>query len=721
MSTTPATEPTTTSPVPGGALPDTASADRTPTAHPSWTDLLAEAERLNRAQLMPHYLCASLLALAGIIHSMSAQAEATGAAALLAGSACAVGGTIGFLLMRRRHEWMQAWALWAALVSAATALWMVIAVIGGVTWGTLAAALAIDTAAGARWWAHHRHGLRPQTPAAVPSGSQAEKVVPISEAELARFARLWAENIGNTGGSNGVLPGSMLIPTGMFEHGVEYTIQLVPGKQDLDMVLGSLGKIASGLRWPKQQLLVEHYPTSNADSALDPSKLRLRVVLRSPIKKDVFFRGPKYDNGNITLGPYADGVGQAVWRLYGRDSMWGGMVIGGTGSGKSRLLELIGLVALWTGLTYVIHVDGQDGISCPTLWKHAHEHYASHEVDTVLARLDAFKTHRQRNPRTPAPADVDTADYDEDEEEKGGFTPSPDYPGILVIVDEAHVVITKDNVEQWAALAREARKVGIAIIMGDQDGSLETFLKSVLRGSLRAGNAVGLKTDERAQGQIVSNGRFNLTDLPAIPGYGYTLGVEARQAPYRGEFLPSAKNKREMAEAGAPLPDDVLTVGQWYRQARDHRVENLDPATLAAGDAAAAAVVSAASMRDAITRGKTVTRGKTAGALDLKLVRLQMPVVGAPAPRTVAPAPAPVAPAGETALVCEELTESARRVLDAVREGNTMPSQIAEAVELTRQQVQTLLRGLIDAELLSKTGAGPSVRYEITEQGMAVA
>ncbi|MGI5507456.1 hypothetical protein [Lentzea sp. CA-135723] len=717
MPTTPVTEPTTTSPVPGGALPDNASADRTPIAHPSWTDLLVEAERLNRAQLMPHYLCATLLALAEIIHSMSAQAEATGAAALLAGSACAVGGTIGFLLMRRRHEWMQAWALWAGLVSAATALWMVVAVLGGVTWGTLTAALAVDTAAGARWWARHRHGRRPQTPAA-PGVDQDEEASPIGEAELARFARLWAENIGST---NGVVPGSVLVPVGAFEHGVEYTVQLVPGKQDLDMVLGALSKIASGLRWTKQQLVVEALPSVDASSNMDSSKLRLRVVLRSPIKQDVYFRGPRYDNGNITLGPYADGVGEAIWRLYGRDSMWGGMVIGGTGSGKSRLLELIGLVALWTGLTYVIHVDGQDGISCPTLWKHAHERYRSDEVDTVLARLDAFKTHRQRNSRTPAPADVGTADYDEDEEEeKGGFTPSPDYPGILVIVDEAHVVITRDNADQWAALAREARKTGIAIIMGDQDGSLETFLKSVLRGSLRAGNAVGLKTDERAQGQIVSNGRFNLTDLPAIPGYGYTLGAEARQAPYRNEFLPSAKNKREMAEAGAPLPDDVLTVGQWYRQARDHRVETLDAATLAAGDAAAA--LSAASMRDAITSGKTVTRGKTAGRMDLKLIRLQMPVVDVPMPRTAAtPAPTAVAPAGETALVCDGLTESARRVLDAVREGNTMPNQIAEVVELTRQQVQTLLRGLIDADLLSKTGNGPAVRYELTEQGMALA
>lgn len=716
MSTPLVTEQHATSPVPGGALPDHASADRTPTAHPSWIDLLAEAERLNRAQLMPHYITATLLALAEIIHTMSVQADASAAAALLAGSAAAAGGTIGFLWLRRRHEWLQAWALWAGLVSAATALWMVIAVLGGVTWGTFAAALAIDTAAGARWWARHRHGLRPQT-SATASGGDDEDVVPIGEAELARFARLWGENVGCT--PNGVLAGSVLVPTGAFEHGVEYTVQLVPGKQDLDMVLGALGKIASGLRWPKQQLLVEHYPSTDTSPSADPSKLRLRVVLRSPIKRDVYFRGPKYSNGNITLGPYADGVGFATWRLYGRDSMWGGMVIGGTGSGKSRLLEIIGLVALWTGLTYVIHVDGQDGISCPSLWRHAHERYASHEVDAVLDRLEAFKTHRQRNPRVPTPASTDTVGHDEDddEEERGGFTPAPDYPGILVIVDEAHVVITRENVDQWAVLAREARKVGIAIIMGDQDGSLETFLKSVLRGSLRAGNAVGLKTDERAQGQIVSNGKFNLCDLPSIAGYGYTLGVEARQAPYRNEFAPSAKNKREAAEAGTPLPDDVLTVGQWYRQAREHRVESLDPGTLAAGDAAAAAAVSATSGRTAPARGKAAA---PAGGFDLKLVRLPLPSVGTPA-TAPALAPAPGPEAGSTTFVCDELTESARRVLDAVRDGHAMPGQIAEVVELSRQQVGTLLRGLIDAELISKTGAGPSVRYEITEQGYVVA
>jgi hypothetical protein len=468
------------------------------------------------------------------------------------------------------------------------------------------------------------------------------------------------------------------------------------------MVLSSLSKIATGLGHPASQLIAEEFEGSD-----DPALVRFRVVLSSPVKQDVFFREPQFEDGSIVLGPYADGIGHALWRLYTEDSMWGGMVIGGTGSGKSRLLEVIGLVALFTGLTYVIHVDGQDGASCPQLWQHAHERYGSDEVDYVLKRLAAMQHHRQRNRPAGDP----------------GFTPSPDYPGILVIVDEAHVVITKENVMKWAALAREARKVGLAIVMGDQDGSLETFIKSVLRGSLRAGNAVGLKTDERAQGQIMSNGKFNLHDLPSIPGFGHTLGEASRHAPFKGQFLPSRKNAKNRAAEGKPLPKGLLLVEDWYERSRHARVRQLDRGTALAGDHSRRGTAARQDSGPDAGQPAPADQPAKAGLPTVpRPTRMGLPTVPRIRAAAASTPPAPTAAPAQTSVAVATkpaLSESQQKVLQAVRDGFAQPGAISGKVGLTRQQVGTLLNALLEEGLVTKSGAGPAVRYELTARGEA--
>ncbi|KAA2248681.1 hypothetical protein F0L68_39720 [Solihabitans fulvus] len=639
--------------------------------------LLKDVEQRNRKQLLPHYITAGLVGLAEAIHALSTQAQAAGVAALLTGLACTATGTAGYRMLRRREKLLQSWALWSTLLATATSVWMVVAVLTGVTWGSLALALAADYAFGARWWARHRHPA-PVAPTVPAHGEPAAAPVEVDESQIAIYPRRWADYVG---GKGCLLDGSHLTGGTPFEHGIEYALRLHRGKHDLDMVLSNLSKIATGLGHPASQLIAEEFTGSD-----DPALARLRVVLASPVKQDVFFREPQFADGSIVLGPYADGVGSALWRLYTEDSMWGGMVIGGTGSGKSRLLEVIGLVAMFTGLTYVIHVDGQDGASCPQLWKHAHEHYGSDEVGDVLTRLTAMQHHRQRNRPAGDP----------------GFTPSPDYPGILVIVDEAHVVITKETVMRWAALAREARKVGLAIVMGDQDGSLETFIKSVLRGSLRAGNAVGLKTDERAQGQIMSNGKFNLHDLPAIPGFGHTLGEASRHAPFKGKFLPSRKNAKNREAEGKPLPKDLLLVEDWYERARHARVSRLDTGTALAGDHARRPAAAGHDGGQQDAEPHHAAQPAQAG-----LPKVPQPTrMGLPSVRRVA----------KTSVATEApaLSGSQQKVLRAVRAGFAQPGAISGKVGLTRQQVGTLLSSLLEEGLVTKSGAGPAVRYELT-------
>jgi hypothetical protein len=676
-------------------------------------NLLSEIERRNRKQLLPHYITGVLVGLGAAIHTLAAEAHTTAMAALVTLAVTGLSGAVAHRLLRKRQVLLQSWAHWSALLGSAIALWMVIAVVVGVNWATFAAALGLDYAFGARWWAYHRHPVPSGPMGLLEPAEPAIEAQVIDESQLSLYPRRWRDNIGCPGGP---LAGSQLIDGKVFEHGFEYVLKLARAKQDLDMVRSMMTKVATGLGHPAARLVVEDH-----EDFEDPALLRFRVVTVSPVAGDVYFRGPRFVNGSIVLGPYVDGIGEALWRLYSEDSMWGGMVIGGTGSGKSRLIEVIALVALFTEMTYVIHVDGQDGASCPALWRKAAERYRSDEVDYLLARLKAMQIHRQRN--RP--------------EDDGGFTPSREYPGILVVVDEAHVVITRQNVDDWANLARQARKVGIAIIMGDQDGSLETFLKAVLRGSLRAGNAAGLRTEERSHGQIVTNGKFNLHDLPKIPGFGHTLGDGARHAPYRGEWLPSRKNATRRAEAGDPFPDELLLVEDWYDAAP---LISLDPATLAAGDAVPRPRQSGENGGQARKAPALPGLGSVppvAGSASAPALPTVCPV-GAGVPRAWTAPPLPTVPGVPTAGVAASgntrialpttpavrrpagvdangLTEAQERVLNAVRAGISQPSAIAQRLGVSRQYVAGILSALLAAGLVTKTGAGPSVCYRAAE------
>lgn len=675
-----------------GALPEDASIDRTARAAEDTCPvagnraqrrgqerverkLWAEVERRNRAQLMPHYVTAGLIGLAQLVHSLAEQAQAAGVAAVVTGLACAATGAAGAVWARRRQHVVAEWTMWSGLLAAATSLWMVTAVTAGVTWGSLALALAGDYAFGARWWAHRRH------PAAVAPDPETAPVAPVEvdESLLALYPRRWADYIG---GANCVLAGSQLVSGEPFEHGVEYVLRLHPGRQDLDMVRSTMSKIATGLGHPETKLTVDPYGDN-------PALARFRVVTASPVRDAVYFQGPRFDDGTVVLGPYIDGLGEAVWRLYTENSIWGGVIVGGTGSGKSRLIDVIALTALHTGMTYLVHVDGQDGMSCPQLWEHAQERYGADDADDALRRLIAMQQYRQRNRRGGG----------------HGFNPSPEFPGILVIVDEAHVVITKDNADKWAKLAREARKVGIAVIMADQDGSLETFKKSVLRGSLRAGNAVGLRTDERSQGQIMGHGKFNLHDLPAIPGYGHTLGDAARHAPFKNRWAPTRDDAAKQHAKGTPFPDELALVEDWYEQAPKIA---LDAGTAHAGDRARRSGLTPATT----TEPDADQFGSGQGGAVPRPTRMVLPSV--PRPRGTDGAAAPTGAAPDAQPQTPELSDSEQRVLAAIQAGISQPGAIAEHIGLTRQRVGALLGALIGKELVTKTGSGPAVRYEAT-------
>ncbi|MGH3627212.1 MAG: hypothetical protein ACRDRL_07215 [Sciscionella sp.] len=594
----------------------------------------------NRRCLLPHLIALTVLLCGVLTHVSSTAVGLSGVAAATSGLALATVGAAVIVALRKAKRLPSGWMAWSVLLATCASAWLAVAVAAGLSWPLLAALLVLDYLFGMRWWARHRHPLPEGKPTHAASTGVGDE---------GRIPAAWRETVG---AKDGMLAGSRLVNAESAAHGTVYTLQLKPGKQALSDVLAAIGRIASGLRTPVEQLLAEAHPSR------DPSQVRFQVITASPVDKPVFFTEPRITNGCVVLGPYADGVTEALWRLYTHKSMWGGMVIGGTGSGKSRLLELIALVATHTRHTYVIHVDGQDGQSCPLLWQHAAERAGQDDAEAMLSRLEAMQRYRQ---------------HAAGEAGKAGFRPTPEYPGILVIVDEAHAVISQNNAVRWAKIAREARKVGIAVVMGDQDGSLETFKKDVLRSSLMAGNCVGLRTDSRSQGQILGDGKFNLRDLPKIPGFGYTIATDdtGRTAPYRGQWLPDAEDAEELASRGEALPEGLRLIEDWYPSAPKAA---LDTGTLEAGD------------RVDRTRGR---RAEPVAASELP------------------PAPSPAA---VPTVALPAMSESQAKVLAALGEGADRPTAIAEQVGLTRQQVTTLLGQLVDADQAVRSGYG---RYAV--------
>ncbi|SFW11730.1 hypothetical protein [Amycolatopsis australiensis] len=706
-------------------LPDQVAGDHTATADPAEKPgnraarrartkaqrlALAEIERRNRAQLLPHYLTAGLIGFAFVIRE--AAQNAAGIAALLTGLGVLGTSALGYWIARHRRQLLDGWQLWTGLLGMAAAAWMTLAVAIGVNWGSLALAMIGDFSLGARWWRHHQHDLR----AASEPEPAAETVEPveIDDATIAKFPKLWADFVGKTGYC---LPGSALIAGERFDHGVEYVLRLAPGKQSLADVHAVLGKIATALGIPAVRLLAEPYTETNdeGEEIEQPGLVKFTVILAQPIKGAAFFTDPALlPGGFVPIGPYVDGRGTATYRLFNASRMLNGLVVGSPGTGKSRLLEIIGLCAMWTGVIKVIHIDGQNGESCPLLWDNT-EHYGRDEADLALARLQEIQRYRETN----KPAHL-----------RGKFRPTRDYPGVLVIMDESHLNITKENKEGWKSLFREANKIGIGCLCADQDPSVQTWHDTALRSFLKSGNGIGLRVEDATCSRIAASGpdAFDLNTLPRKPGVGYVMKPdhpEARQAVYQGLWAPDQDDAYPLDETTGErsrdrtIPDNVVLIEEWFARARGRAAEldaGSEAAKLsvtqprpAAGDAGAGGAASAL-----MTRPRAF--GSAGGV---------RPVPGsrAPLPPTIGMPPAPPAPAQPTAepVAAEAVNESLRLVLGAIASGLDQPGRIADTIGCTARHAGTLLGKLREMGLIDREGNGKAVRYFLTEEGRRAA
>lgn len=615
-------------------------------------DAYATAFRLRR-QLMPHAVTGAVLggglAAEAVCAYGSAQPAAVAAVLAMTGFPAAVGIWAKVRKTRRR------WARRVLVGGLGAAAWLSIAPFG-VGPENAAVLIGFEVALAARWWQTVRIGY-PGAPIA-----ETEDVVEEAPTTASQIVADWNTYVGAQGKT---LAKSTLTSPETTKHGYAFDLNLDRGTHTLTTAIGALEKIAGGLDRDIAELIVEPHPVYKS-----PSRCRFQVVTDSPIKGNVVFDGPRRDGGFLHIGPYADGSGEAPWRLYTEDSMWGGVIIGKTGSGKSRVAENLAISALSGGDTVVWYLDPQYGASSPALARMADWCVSLEGADAMLEAALAIG---------------DARGQENSAEGWQGFTPSQERPGLLIIVEESHRPFGSNQAAaRWANVARELRKVGVAIIALDQYIGLETFGGcEPLRGGVMAGNALCMKVNSNNGQQLMAGLTVNPLHLPDIPGYAYTVGTGdtgIRTAPFRNRLI--VKGQAEAWFVAQPKPAlDLLS----------------QTATLMAGTAYRDRHATSESGRsrsrewvDAL-RGGNLPVGSTTAAFDApSSVGEWGTIIEFPPPVTLDDLRRPA-----EATAPDGLTDSQRTVLDAVAAGATRPTEVEQATGLKHRRVAELLKELV--------------------------
>ena len=508
-------------------------------------DLKSTAFR-NRKQLAPWGLPAGIGA-TGTLGALAAEhadhitplaaAPATGAVAL-AGS---------WLALRHIRDYVPAKFLsrFQAGVAAGCA-WCATLPLTGVENAGMWLTLGLGTVGlSARWWQHIRPGHPEQDSEnehEQESSEQesSEETIPDSDAEL---LEVWDRHVAN---KNGPLPGAvMTVPHRTLTNGRAYQVQLARGQQSLEEARNALTKIAGGLGTTATKLAFE--PLLVDGDAVDDSLVELRIIDRSPVAGGMTYPGPQivrdeHGGVHIELGPYSDGEDTAKFTVFEEDSMRSGLVVGTTGSGKSRLLELIAIGLRELGVE-IWFLDPQEGQSSPALAQYADwylpglgdDERPTGHIDDLLAAMKGGMRYRSKKLGA---------------QKQRGFTHSQQMPGVMVIIDEAKDVFNAETPSGatygtiFGEYAKKFRKNGFGMLAVGHVIRLETVGgDKTLRSSLMGYNTIALKTSEASEKNMLPPGMPDPASLPQVPGYGFIASsASSRVASYRsydpGEVEP---------------------------------------------------------------------------------------------------------------------------------------------------------------------------------------
>ncbi|MFC5186993.1 ATP-binding protein [Actinomadura harenae] len=651
------------------------------------TDLTATIT-LTWRQWMPHALAATVagtgLALQAITASGAASPTETATVAAAVTIPAAVRAS---QLMRRRHP---RWARRTLIAGLGIAAWLTTAP-WGVGHDQLAVLAGLEMALAARWWQIHRIPHPPNSDDSDIAPDADEPVTELTDDDLSPFARqislLWEEQVAV---KTGPAPNSELLLPTPTRHGYEWKLKLAPGQQTYPEILNQVARIASGVDVGVTDVMIEKHREHRS-----PSWCRLQILENSPIEGNVDFTGPRRLDtldgepgyGILQLGPYADGEGEAPWRLYTPGSMWSGVVIGDSGIGKSRVTENIVISAVSRGDTEYWYIDPNRGGSSPALADHADWFATADDADDVLEAVLCI---------------IDARAEENAVMRLTGFTPSPDRPGLLVVIDECHRIFTQDKAPEWARVAREGRKVGVSLLPASQYAGIITFGNNEpLRQSVMAGNSIAMRVTSKSGKGLMAGLEVDPLTLPELPGYGYTMRSEklgGRTAPFRNRNTTPGGDAEAPARwlAMQPRPGlDTLTVTATLAAGTAYRDRHAVDESGRSASARRVEQLRAGHLPDDFLNG--ASPNDTSGHQAMPSVMAQ--VITFPTFTPVAAAPKAAEPAVGQPTPARQpvgLSDSQQAVWAAVAAGFDQPKEIGERVGLSPRQTQALLRQLLE-------------------------
>jgi hypothetical protein len=244
------------------------------------------------------------------------------------------------------------------------------------------------------------------------------------------------------------------------------------------------------------------------------------------------YQQPGYDHdaGTIALGPGVEPGRTAAWRLYRPGAMLSGVITRGLGMGASRLLDLIGHSAMCSGNTVVWYADLQAGVSSPGLARAA---------DRSALSINAIRA------MFAAAARIAEARAEQQRRNGENFTPRPDRPGVLILVEElwalacdqqirADLERVVDKYHSYEAFARS----GVAFAATAHDLSLSSFGKSSAVRNIMTHNVVAFHQRAQSARDLVPS---LLDRIPQIPGYGCHLYPDGNDTTvFRAAYLGDA-------------------------------------------------------------------------------------------------------------------------------------------------------------------------------------
>ena len=605
---------------------------------------------LLRKQTAPWIAAASVLvvgAICWLVRWLYSPLTAVSLAVLVAAAGCWAAWMVG----RRTKKWRTR-VHWAAGVGSS---WLIWTAGTGPSWrAALVLVLGTVLVAG-RWWQANRIP-HPKSPSPVPV-PKTDTSIPV----------LWAENVGAAGRA---LPKSYLSDRDTTKPNCEtYTVTLSAGQQTITGALSQLELISGGLLTQVDHVVLEPHPNRS------PINMLLTIVNVSPIDKTLTYAGARLSGEHrnvIDVGPYGDGDGWAPWRMWapGEEPMTGswlsGFIVGGTGIGKSRLMELLATGYMASGNAVVWFADPQGGASSPALKEHADWYVDAEGTARMLHVLEQIAEARE---------------MENSVEGWTRFDPSPERPGIVVFLDECQVTFGKYG-KRWANLARKTQKVGISFVGLTQYASLESLGgQEPLRASLLA-NAIVMKANSKENKNLITGLTVDPETLPKIPGFGYVIGTTepgafTRTAPFRAEYLADPAHWFDQYVMPSLDPLSANAAGDNYQMRRETQAELHESNRL----------------RVAAMRG---------GTWQPELPEVDLDDEGpaeADEPRAFdvrqfpSAVPPPEKPARE-------------RVLVAVAQGTTRTREIGIAVGLEKTQLHDVLKELLEAGELERPTAG---------------